>query len=95
MKINNIQSLGSLYQQDNSKINKKDDSLDKRISSIEDKVMLSKEARELSKSDGLSPKRKAEIEHKIQSGFYDKEEVVEKVADEILKSPEFMEGLKK
>ncbi len=95
MKINNIQSLGSVYQPDQNKKAQQKSHLDEKLSKIEDRLSISQEARSLKEQEALSPKRKAEIEHRLQPGFYDKEEVLEKVADEILKSPEFKDVLKK
>lgn len=95
MKINNIQSLGSIYQPDKNQKAEQKSKLEEKLSKIEDKVFISKEAKTLRENESLSPKRKAEIEHRLKTGFYDKEEVIEKVADEILKSPEFKEMFRK
>ncbi|MEW6701490.1 MAG: flagellar biosynthesis anti-sigma factor FlgM [Bacteroidota bacterium] len=49
-----------------------------------DKIEISAEARNLAKTD-FSSKRAEEIRQKISSGFYESEEVLNKVADKILR----------
>ena len=82
MKINEISSLN--YVANVKKLNKVDAvSKEKRS----DKVELSKEAKALSKSTkNLTPERIKEINRRINDKFYDKEEVLNVVAEQILKS---------
>lgn len=94
MKINNIQTFGSVYQPDPGKKSVNREELEQKLKSGSDKILISSEAKEAKNADSLTPKRKAEIEYRIQTGFYDQEEVLEKVAEEILKSPEFIQSLK-
>jgi anti-sigma28 factor (negative regulator of flagellin synthesis) len=50
-----------------------------------DKIVISTEARDLAKTD-FSSNKIAEIREKVNSGFYDSDEVLQKVADKILNS---------
>jgi len=50
-----------------------------------DKIVISPEARDLAKTD-FSSNKIAEIREKVNSGFYDSDEVLQKVADKILNS---------
>lgn len=52
-------------------------------SSTADKVNISKEARSLLEEQKV--KKLEEIERKLQEGYYDEYEVLEKIADKILK----------
>ncbi len=57
-----------------------------------DRIELSREAKELSKSTGnLSTVRIAEITKRINDNFYDRDEILKTVADRILESPQFKE----
>ncbi len=48
-----------------------------------DKIVISPEARDLAKTE-FSTNKIAEIREKVNSGFYDSDEVLQKVADKIL-----------
>ncbi len=47
-----------------------------------DKIQISSEARDLAKTD-LSPERLNEIRQRISSGFYNSNEVLEKIAEKL------------
>jgi anti-sigma28 factor (negative regulator of flagellin synthesis) len=59
-----------------------------------DKVEISREAKELSKTtQGLSADRIAEIKKRIDEKYYDRDEVLKVVAERILKSPKFQDTI--
>jgi len=59
-----------------------------------DRLEISKEAKSLAKSSSnLSAERVAEINKRIEENFYDRKEVLDVVAQQILKSPNFKELL--
>ncbi|MBI5730574.1 MAG: flagellar biosynthesis anti-sigma factor FlgM [Ignavibacteriales bacterium] len=48
-----------------------------------DKIVISTEARDLAKTE-FSPDKIAELREKVNTGFYDSDEVLQKVVDKIL-----------
>ena len=60
------------------------DAKEKPENKIHDKLELSEEAKKIQKSNGGNPKLEG-IKEKIRNKFYDSEDVVNNVADKILK----------
>jgi len=57
-----------------------------------DKVEISRRAKELARTkEAISPERMAEIKKRVEEKYYDREEVLQKVAENILNSPAFKE----
>lgn len=57
---------------------------------------ISREGNERMKKDlGLTPERIAEILNRINENYYDREDVLQVVAERILRSPELQEIIKK
>ena len=91
MKINNIQTTGSVFQQES--LSKKEKSVPQEKSKT-DNVNISTKAKEMANAQELEPKQRAQILHRLSTGFYEQEEVLNKVAGEILKSEDFQEAIK-
>ncbi len=89
MKINEISKLNFI--ENVSKV-KKTKTVEKEKGT--DQVVLSREAKALSKNSGsLTPERIAEITKRIQENYYDRDEVLKAVAERILQSPQFRDIL--
>ncbi len=87
MKINEISKLTEVL---NVKQTKKVERVDKESNS--DKVELSKEGKALSKaSSNLTPERIAEISKRIEEKFYDRDEVLNVVAERLINSTQFQD----
>jgi anti-sigma28 factor (negative regulator of flagellin synthesis) len=71
----------SVFSQTPSKVDKPGST---SSSSKKDRIEISSQARDISKSD-LGSQRLEEIKQKLKNKFYDTEEVLSKVADAILK----------
>ncbi len=87
MKINDVMTTGSLLQQES--LSKKEKPAPPLKTEKKDNVDISFQAKKMADSQELSPKERAKITHRLATGFYDQESVLNKVADEILQSEEF------
>ena len=88
MKIDDLSKISYI-----SNINRVNKTSQVKAEQNKDKIELSDEAKALAKAKGnLSSDRLAEIQKRIESNFYDKDEVLDVVADQILKSPYFLIG---
>ncbi|GEM_PF-1986596 len=88
MKINSLDNLGyvvSVERQVNAKPAKH--------KSQADKLELSDQAKELSQGGTLTPERLKLIRQRIEENFYDQDEVLNEVADRMLKSKELRDFL--
>lgn len=92
MNINNVTSTGSVFQQES--MSKKDKKIPQE-NPKKDNLKISSQAKEIVNAQEISPKQKAQITHRLSTGFYDEESTLNKVADEILQSKEFNEEIKK
>lgn len=79
-----IKGIGNNSFSNNPSDIRKVDSKEKENKSQKDKIEISEEARVLARAD-LSSQRLEEIRHKMQNNFYNSDEVLKKVAEEILK----------
>ena len=89
MKINNVTTTGSVFQQESLSKKEKNAPQEKPKT---DNVNISNKAKELANTQELEPKQRAQILHRLSTGFYEQEEVLNKVADEILKDKNFQEA---
>lgn len=79
-----IKGIGNNSFSNNPSDIRKVDSKEKENKSQKDKIEISEEARVLARAD-LSSQRLEEIRQKMQNNFYNSEQVLKKVAEEILK----------
>ena len=91
MKINNVTTTGSVFQQES--LSKKEKSVSQEKSKTNN-INISTKAKEMANAQELNPRQRAQILYRLSTGFYDQEEVLNKVAGEILKSEEFQESIK-
>jgi len=75
---NNLNRYTELYK-------KQDQATSRQTQQRSDKLELSDAAKKL-QAEGIDPKLFAEIKTKIDSGYYNTDEVINKVADEIIKT---------
>ena len=75
---NNVSRYTELYK-------KQEEATSRQTQRKTDKLDLSDAAKKL-KQEGIEPKVFAEVKMKIESGYYNSDEVINKVADEILKN---------
>ena len=75
---NNVNRYAELYK-------KQEEATSRQAQRKTDKLELSDAAKKL-KQEGIEPKVFAEVKMKIESGYYNSDEVINKVADEILKN---------
>ena len=80
----NIKGVGHNINHYTELYKRQDEASSKQSQKKTDKLELSDTAKKL-KAEGVDPKRFAEVKLKIDSGYYNSEEVIEKVADEIIK----------
>jgi hypothetical protein len=74
---NNLNRYTELY--------KKQEETSSRQTQKTDKLELSDAAKKL-KAEGIDPKVISDVKMKVESGYYNTEEVISKVADEIIKA---------
>ena len=91
MKINNVTSTGSVFQQES--LSKKEKSVPQEKAKT-DNVNISSKAKEMANAQELDSKQRAQILHRLSTGFYEQEKVLNEVAGEILKSEEFQDSFK-
>ena len=74
---NNVNKYTELYK-------KQEQATSRQAQQKSDKLELSDAAKKL-QAEGIDPKLFAEVKTKIESGYYNTDEVINKVADEIIK----------
>jgi len=79
-----INGVGSSYNRYTNAYKKQENSESPKSLNKKDKLELSEAAKKL-KTEGVSAKEFGEIKDKIESGYYNSDEVTKKVAEEILK----------
>lgn len=79
-----IKGIGSSNFNSFNEIQKKQDAANPKPAKATDKIEISKEAK-LLKSNSISDKDFSKIRERIENGYYNKPEVVSKIADSILK----------
>ena len=79
-----IKGVGNSNYNSFNEVHKKQESNSKGPVNKADKIEISKEAK-LLRANGTSPKDFAIIKERVDSGFYNSEEVINKVAENILK----------
>ena len=83
MKINPIDNLDFVVSVDKVKMVKK-----AQQDENGDRLEISKQAKKMAESDGeISPERLKLIRDRIESGYYNQDEVLKEVASRIMKSP--------
>lgn len=81
----NIKGVGNNLNRYTELYKKQEEATSRQAQQKTDKLELSEAAKKL-KAEGVDPQKLAEVKLKIDSGYYNKDEVINKVADEILKS---------
>lgn len=81
----NINGVGNNLNRYTELYKKQEEASSRQAQQKTDKLELSDAAKKL-KSEGVDPKVFADVKMKIESGYYNTDEVINKVADEILKS---------
>jgi negative regulator of flagellin synthesis FlgM len=81
----NINGVGNNLNRYTELYKKQDEASSRQAQQKTDKLELSDAAKKL-KSEGVDPKVFADVKMKIESGYYNSDEVINKVADEILKT---------
>lgn len=81
----NINGVGNNLNRYTELYKKQEEASSRQTQQKTDKLELSDAAKKL-KSEGVDPKAFADVKMKIESGYYNSDEVINKVADEILKS---------
>jgi len=81
----NIKGVGNNVNRYTELYKKQEEATSRQAQQKTDKLDLSDTAKKL-KAEGVDPKRFAEIKMKVESGYYNTDEVINKVADEILKT---------
>ncbi|PID62495.1 MAG: hypothetical protein CR986_01640 [Ignavibacteriae bacterium] len=81
----NIKGVGNNLNRYTELYRKQEEASSKRTQKKADKLELSDAAKKL-KAQGVESKKFNEVKLKIESGYYNKDEVIDKVADEILKT---------
>lgn len=81
----NIKGVGNNVNRYTELYKKQEEATSRQAQRKTDKLELSDAARKL-KQEGIEPKVFAEVKMKIESGYYNSDEVINKVADEILKN---------
>ena len=81
----NIKGVGNNVNRYTELYKKQEESSSRQAQKKTDKLDLSDAAKKL-KAEGIDSKRFAEVKLKIDSGYYNSDEVINKVADEILKT---------
>ncbi|MCB0742762.1 MAG: hypothetical protein KDC52_14645 [Ignavibacteriae bacterium] len=80
----NIKGVGNSYGRYTEAYKKQEQAASRQTQQKTDKLELSDAAKKL-KSEGIDPKMMTEVKTKIESGYYNTDEVIGKVADEIIK----------
>lgn len=81
----NIKGVGNNVSRYTELYKKQEEATSRQTQQKTDKLDLSDAAKKL-KQEGIEPKVFAEVKMKIESGYYNSDEVINKVADEILKN---------
>ena len=81
----NIKGVGNNVNRYTELYKKQEESSSRQAQKKTDKLDLSDAAKKL-KAEGIDSKRFAEVKLKIDSGYYNSDEVINQVADEILKT---------
>lgn len=81
----NIKGVGNNVNRYTELYKKQEEATSRQTQRKTDKLDLSDAAKKL-KQEGIEPKVFAEVKMKIESGYYNSDEVINKVADEILKN---------
>lgn len=81
----NIKGVGNNVNRYTELYKKQEEATSRQTQRKTDKLELSDAAKKL-KQEGIEPKVFAEVKMKIESGYYNSDEVINKVADEILKT---------
>ncbi len=81
----NIKGVGNNVNRYTELYKKQEEATSRQTQQKTDKLDLSDAAKKL-KQEGIEPKVFAEVKMKIESGYYNSDEVINKVADEILKN---------
>lgn len=81
----NINGVGNNLNRYTELYKKQEEASSRQAQQKTDKLELSDAAKKL-KSEGVDPKVFADVKMKIESGYYNTDEVIDKVADEILKT---------
>ncbi len=84
-----INGVGSSYNRYTNAYKKQENTEAPKSLNKKDKLELSEAAKKL-KTEGISAKEFGEIKERVESGYYNSDEVTKKVAEEILK--EFSES---
>ena len=80
----NIKGVGKNINRYTELYKKQEEATSKQSQQKTDKLDLSDAAKKL-KAEGVDPQKFAEVKMKINSGYYNSVEVIDKVADEIIK----------
>ena len=81
----NIKGVGNNLNRYTELYKKQEEASSRQAQQKTDKLELSDAAKKL-KAEGVEASKLAEVKSRIESGYYNSDEVIEKVADEILKS---------
>ncbi|MFZ1289110.1 MAG: hypothetical protein WAR79_03415 [Melioribacteraceae bacterium] len=79
-----IKGVGNNYSRYTELYKKQEQASSRQTQQKTDKLELSDAAKKL-KSEGIDSQLMTEVKTKIESGYYNREEVINKVADEIIK----------
>jgi anti-sigma28 factor (negative regulator of flagellin synthesis) len=79
-----IKGVGNNYSKYTELYKKQEQTSSRQTQQKTDKLELSDAAKKL-KSEGIDPKMLTDVKSKIDSGYYNSDEVIGKVADEIIK----------
>ncbi|MBK7104463.1 MAG: hypothetical protein IPH62_04185 [Ignavibacteriae bacterium] len=79
-----IKGVGNNYSRYTELYKKQEQASSRQTQQKTDKLELSDAAKKL-KSEGIDAQLMTEVKTKIESGYYNKDEVINKVADEIIK----------
>jgi anti-sigma28 factor (negative regulator of flagellin synthesis) len=80
----NIKGVGNNLNRFTELYKKQEEATSRQAQQKTDKLDLSDAAKKL-KAEGVDPKRLTEVKLRIESGYYNSEEIISKVADEIIK----------
>ncbi len=81
----NIKGVGNNLNRYTELYKKQEEATSRQAQKKTDKLDLSDAAKKL-KAEGVESKEMTEVKMKVESGYYNTDEVINKVADEILKS---------
>lgn len=81
----NIKGVGNNLNRYTELYKKQEEASSRQTQKKTDKLDLSDAAKKL-KAEGIDTKKFAEVKLKIESGYYNSDEVINKVADEILRT---------